>query len=255
MCLKAPCVKAFPAQKKFTFPACFSEKPSRIGKKKNAGKREKKKPLETQADQGLCPDPAVPCFHIGRKKKSPGRIPADRIGNAGKHARQDGRQDGTPGTTAGTTDARQAPTAGRHASRAVPQRPDQRQNGPKKPRNDGPAHALRAHARLMEGTQKAVPGSKATRHGRTQGRKATRQARPPGSSPAGLCLFGFHKAGSRLCPGRDGTPDGCPVPRISDGRNASPAGMPCASAGRQEKPRRKSEKIAVYGRNAGSPCP
>lgn len=125
---QSPVCQGFPGSKKIYFSGLLFRKvvPDRQKKprKKNAGKREKKKPLETQADQGLCPDPAVPCFHIGRKKKSPGRIPADRIGNAGKHARQDGRQDGSPGTTAGTTDARQAPTAGRTARRAVPIRPD-----------------------------------------------------------------------------------------------------------------------------------
>lgn len=152
-------------QKNLLFRACFSEKavPDRQKKprKKNAGKREKKKALETQADQGLCPDRAVPFFHIGRKKKSPGTIPADRIWNAGRQASTDGRQERhatpTAGRTAGRT-ARKAgtPTAGRHASRAVPIRPD-RQDGRTEKSPDGRTRGRNApRARLMEGTQKAV---------------------------------------------------------------------------------------------------
>lgn len=194
MCLKAPCVKAFPGQKNLLFRLAFQK--SRHGStgkapEKERRKKRKEKPLETQADQGLRPDPAVPCFHIGQKEKP--RSDSSGSDRERWQARKAGRtQDGTPGTTTGTTDTRQAPTAGRHASRAVPKRPDQRRNGPKKPRNNGPAHALRAHARLMEETRKAVPGSKAARHDRTQGRKASKADRAKLAesklSPSGFSL-------------------------------------------------------------------
>lgn len=167
MCLKAPCVKASGAQKKFKkiyfSGLAFQKKavPDRQKKprKKNAGKREKKKALETQADQGLCPDRAVPFFHIGRKKrKAPERFRQVGSGTpdgrqartAGRHATPQRRQDGRH--------ARQERRRqdGRHASRAVPIRPD-RQDRRTEKSPDGRTRGRNApRARLMEGTQKAV---------------------------------------------------------------------------------------------------
>lgn len=166
MCLKAPCVKASGAQKKFkknTFPGLLFRKavPDRQEKprKKNAGKREKKKPLETQADQGLCPDRAVPFFHIGQKEKprndsSGSDLERRTAGTDGRQARTEGRH---ATTTAGRT-ARKAgtPTAGRTARRAVPIRPDRQDRRTEKALDRRTRGRNAPRARLMEGTQKAV---------------------------------------------------------------------------------------------------
>lgn len=179
MCLEAPCVKAFPGQKNLLFRLAFQK--SRHGStgkapEKERRKKRKEKPLETQADQGLCPDPAVPCFHIGQKEK-----PRSDFSGSDRERWQAptaGRtQDGTPRTTAGATDTRQARRQDGTQARLCLNALISAGTDRKKPRNNGPAHALRAHARLMEETRKAVPGSKAARHGRTQGHKASKADR------------------------------------------------------------------------------
>ena len=113
---ESPVCQGFRGSKKIqknTFPGLLFRKavPDRQEKprKKNAGKREKKKPLETQADQGLCPDRAVPFFHIGQKEKprndsSGSDLERRTAGTDGRQARHnDGRNDGRKASPDGRT--------------------------------------------------------------------------------------------------------------------------------------------------------